>query len=90
VCQESDAACAGTAVGCARTADCPAGSICCGTEVQSGSAPSYTALTCKVTCTDTTMPGAVHNQFCDPAGTDCPSGKTCSPSSVLSGFSICK
>jgi hypothetical protein len=83
-CEDSTGA-AGTPITCAIAANCP-GEICCGDNNGAG---FYNKVSCEPTCTGTSSTGGTNVVFCDPNGTDCPSGTTCQASQVLSGFSVC-
>jgi hypothetical protein len=77
------------ALKCNDETDCPGGQVCCAQfDQQSG----YKSAQCQTSCSGSSN-GTVAVKLCDPdAPTDqCLStGKTCQPSSSLSGYSICK
>ena len=86
ICQSSGSGCQGTTVNCAASADCDANEVCCGTESTSGGSVTYTDVSCAKNCTQSN-----HFQFCDPTANDCPlTHPACTPSSVLSGYSVCE
>ena len=77
-----------TPVFCSEAADCP-GQICCGTK-PSPYAFGYSYVACDNTCESTNNTKIV---FCNPTvmpDTCTPFGLSCSPSSLLTGFSICQ
>jgi hypothetical protein len=75
------ASCMGVPISCANTAECGS-QICCGTETGSGQGTHYVSVQCQPTC------NAV--RLCDPAANDCPQGETCSSSTLLSGYFVCR
>ncbi|MGH7269690.1 MAG: hypothetical protein ACREJ3_04605 [Polyangiaceae bacterium] len=85
-CAATDSPCtAGTLVHCGITADCAAGRVCCGTTNNLAIVTAYQSVTCEMSCS-----GTNRFQFCDPQSNDCPAGKTCTASTVLSGYSVCR
>jgi hypothetical protein len=85
--------CSGTSLHCARTADCPDAQICCGTGTTNGFTlvTTYSDVSCQGSCPAAgALSTTVRYQFCDPGGTDCPSGKTCTTSTGLTGYSVCR
>jgi hypothetical protein len=77
-----------TPVFCSEAADCP-GQICCGTK-PSPYAFGYSYVSCDNTCESTNNTKIV---FCNPTvmpDTCMPFGLSCSPSSLLTGFSVCQ
>lgn len=87
-CQTSSTCTGGTLIHCAATADCPTNQVCCGTETASFGGVSYSSVVCAPTCTATTFSTKV--QFCDASAGDCPSGKTCRASTILTGYNVCQ
>lgn len=75
----------GTPITCATTANCPGG-VCCG-ENNNG---FYEKVSCEPTCTGQASDGSNLIQFCDPSVGDCPTGTTCQPSAILTGYNVCE
>jgi hypothetical protein len=73
----------GTPVHCDKTADCPSGDVCCGSDYNG----YYADVSCQTSCTGT---GFTPVQFCDSSGSDCPQGMTCQMSGVLTGYWVCR
>jgi hypothetical protein len=72
-----------TPMKCDDTADCPSGQVCCGQLTAGGT--GYTSVSCQATC----GPISTEHQLCDPKVHDCPTGLTCTPSTLLPGHSVC-
>jgi hypothetical protein len=87
-CQNGNA-CTGTTLHCADTADCPMNQVCCATGTTSGFTTTYTDVSCASTC-----PAGVgfeaRYQVCDMMANDCPAGKTCTASTGLISYSVCR
>jgi hypothetical protein len=49
----------------------------------------YSSVQCTASCPTSTF-GTARYQVCDPAANDCSSGTTCTASTALSGYSVCR
>lgn len=75
------------AMECATSADCTAGSVCCG--YLDAAQSSWNVVVCTSSCTS--QNGLTAYVFCNPAAPNaCPSGRTCRASQVLSGYGYCQ
>jgi hypothetical protein len=83
MCLPQSAPCGGVPVRCDKTADCPAGQMCCGTDQNGG----YVDVSCASDCSGG-GPGQTF-QFCDPAVGDCPPNTHCRMSMDLPGYHVC-
>jgi hypothetical protein len=80
----------GTPLRCNDQSDCASGQVCCGAFDQNF---GYRSASCATSCTSSSIPGTTPVRFCDPDAPvdECTSiGKSCTSSSSLPGFSICK
>jgi hypothetical protein len=75
----------GTSVHCDKTADCPGGEVCCGSDFNG----SYSDVSCQASCNGSGQ-GFMQVQFCDPNANDCPQGLSCQMSMVLIGYNVCR
>ena len=77
-------------IGCNDKTDCGFNQVCCGAFGQNS---GYKSVGCALNCNNSPIPGLTAVRFCDKnaAVDECAeTGKVCSPSGSLPGFSVCK
>jgi len=76
---------AGIPIYCDDDHQCTGGQVCCGDLGN----PTYAKVSCKATCTGFVF-GYEQIHFCNPNASDCGTGQSCKPSTVITGYYVCQ